>query len=135
VAHGAPAPAPSPADPAPGSAEWIKGATIGSLGDDADRKTQLAGEMLISALLDGPNADAIAKRLKAPRKNCREIAARFRDNGIWIGQAMNIGEWAGEDGQDIVFVLHALTGAGYVVAVDSDGERKWQDGRTSSRNP
>jgi hypothetical protein len=97
--------------------------------------TLLSGMMLIAALIDGPNADKIAKRLKASRSECRSIAVRFRENGIWVGEAMYIGDWTEEDGHPISFVLHALAGSGHIVAVDSDGERKWQDGRTSSRNP
>lgn len=115
------------AGPPEGSQAWVEGMARGILEhrDETDEdETLLAGKMLIAALFDGPSAAKIAKRIGEPRADCRRVARRLRENGIWKGEAMCIDDWAGEEGHPIAFVLHALAGAGLVVVID-DG-KKWK---------
>lgn len=115
------------AEPPEGSREWIEEMARGILEhrDDSDEdETLLAGKMLLAALFVGPDADKIATRIEVPRIDCRRVSRRLRENGIWKGALMCIDDWAGKEGHPVGFVLHALAGAGLVVAVD-DG-KKWK---------
>jgi hypothetical protein len=77
-----------------------------------DSKEYVVGLTLLAALQTRANADAVARFIKCPRKDIREIGKRLRSNGIWQG-SKTCCEWFRENGS-IAFRVDCCVGMGWM---------------------
>lgn len=70
-----------------------------------DDPSFIEAAVLLDSSIVGPNADTIAEHLALPRRKVREIGARARKSGLWVGETVAHSGWFDKEDGGMAFWL------------------------------